>query len=209
VRENRFYRLLSQHRVRAGADYVAYVRAVLSGTQSARVDFGDYDLRFFDDLGEMRQEILRLDEEEGLARLLAGYAWRWRSKNDPEAHDIELDGVRLRWNSTPVDWVSSPSSVHEVGSIHTIQGYDLNYAGVIIGPDLYWDHDRGRIAFSRADYHDVSGKKNNAMLGITYTDDDLLQYVRNIYAVLLTRGIRGTFVYVCDPGLRAHLRTFF
>ena len=85
---------------------------------------------------------------------------------------------------------------------------DLNYAGVIIGNDLRWEAATDRIMFDRANYHDASGKKNNNKLGITYSDEDLLQYVRNIYAVLLTRGIRGTFVYVCDPGLRAHLRRF-
>jgi DUF2075 family protein len=66
-----------------------------------------------------------------------------------------------------------------------------------------------RIVFDRENYFDVQGKKNNAMLGITYSDDDILAYVRNIYAVLLTRGIRGTFVYVCDDVLRGYMRPYF
>jgi DUF2075 family protein len=205
--DDRYYRLFAQHRVRAGSDYVAYVRAVLRGESPSRPDFGEYDLRFFDDLGTMRDEIRRLDESVGLARLLAGYAWPWRSRRDRDAYDIEIDGVQLRWNTRIVDWVNSPTSIDEVGSIHTIQGYDLNYAGVIIGPDLRHDPDTGRIVFDRPSYHDVNGKKNNPMRGITYSDDDLLQYVRNIYSVLLTRGIRGTFVYVHDPALREHLRS--
>lgn len=89
-----------------------------------------------------------------------------------------------------------------------MQGYDLNYAGVIIGPDLRFDKATGRVVFSRVDYFDKKGRENNPKLGITYSDDDLLEYVRNIYTVLLTRGIHGTYVYVCDPDLREHFRKF-
>lgn len=209
--EGRSHQLRTQHRVRAGEDYVGYVRGVLSDTppEPGPNRFTGYDLRFFEDAAEMHREIKRLDASEGLARLLAGYAWRWKSKNDPSAVDIELDGLGLRWNGTAMDWVASEGSVEEVGSIHTIQGYDLNYAGVIIGPDLKYDRENARMVFDRSSYYDTQGKMNNRMLGIEYSDDDLRAYVRNIYAVLLTRGIRGTFVYVCDGELRAHLRPFF
>ncbi len=206
----RVYPLRSQMRIAAGTDYVGYVRAALSDTPpSVREDFGEYDLRFFGDLGEMRREILRRDAEHGLARLVAGFAWPWRSKKDKDAFDIELDGERLRWNSTDRDWINSPGAINEVGSIHTVQGYDLNYAGVIIGNDLRYDAVTERVVFDRAEYHDKKGRENNPKLGITYSDDDLLQYVRNIYTVLLTRGIRGTYVYVCDPAMRERLRKLF
>ena len=68
---------------------------------------------------------------------------------------------------------------------------------------------RPHASFDRANYHDKKGKENNPKLGRQVTDDDLLTYITNIYAVLLTRGMRGTFVYVCDPALREHLRPFF
>lgn len=208
--EQRYYRLQSQMRVRAGEDYVGYVRSVLSGTQDGGPQtFEDYDLRFFDDLGAMRRELRARERRHGLSRLLAGYAWRWASKNDPTAFDIEIDGERMRWNSTAVDWVSSAGSVEEVGSIHTVQGYDLNYAGVIIGPDLRYDATAGRIVFDRSNYRDARGLTNNKARGITYTDEDILVFVRNIYTVLLTRGMLGTYVYVCDPALREHLRPYF
>ncbi|MDX6587677.1 MAG: uncharacterized protein QOI31_2150 [Solirubrobacterales bacterium] len=207
----RLHRLRTQHRVRAGEDYIGYVRAILAG-EARRPHpraFAPYDLRFFDNLGDMRAEILRLDEAEGLARLLAGFAWKWTTKSDRTAYDIELDGFSLRWNGTDRDWVASEGSVEEVGSIHTIQGYDLNYAGVIIGPDLRYDTDRERIGFDRTNYFDSQGMKNNIQRGITYSDEDILRYVRNIYGVLLTRGIRGTFVYVCDDALREYIRPYF
>lgn len=208
-REQRHYRLQSQMRVQAGQDYVGYVRGVLDGRITQPETFEGYDLRFFDHLGDMRHELDRREEESGLARLLAGYAWKWQTKNAPHLYDIEIDGQKLRWNSTDVDWVNSPTSVLEVGSIHTIQGYDLNYAGVIIGPDLRFDTATQRIVFDRENYADPRGTMNNRALGITYTDDDILVFVRNIYAVLLTRGMLGTYVYVCDPVLREHLRGFF
>lgn len=113
--------------------------------------------------------------------------------------------MELQWNSTATDWVSSSTSRYEVGSIHTIQGYDLNYAGVIIGPDLSYDEASGRVVFNRDSYFDVKGKENNSKLKIAYTDEQIREYVINVYNVLLTRGILGTFLYVCDVPLRNHL----
>ena len=201
----RFFQLHSQMRVRAEADYVGFVDRLLRGEVTEIPDFGDYDFRIFDNLGEMRAEIQKKNSEHGLARLVAGYAWPWRSKEDAGAFDIELDGVRLKWNTTATDWINSPTSVDEVGSIHTVQGYDLNYCGVIIGNDLGYDPDTGQFFFNRASYFDKRGKENNARLGITYTDEDLLEYVRNIYRVLLTRGIRGTYAMAAEPSLNARL----
>jgi DUF2075 family protein len=169
----------------------------------------NYDLRFFENFAEMRTEISKMDAEFGLSRLLAGFAWKWKSKTDPSAIDIEIEGVQLQWNQTQTDWVNSPTSASEVGSIHTIQGYDLNYAGVIIGEDIRFDKSTQKIVLNRKNYFDVKGKEKNTFLNIEYSDDDVLQLVLNIYRVLLTRGILGTFVYVCDPGLRDHLRPFF
>lgn len=204
---HRRYPLSTQMRVRAGADYVQFVRDVLRGEPNAteRRDFGDYDLRVFDNLAAMRREIFDRNDEHGLARLIAGYAWEWKSSRDKEAFDIELDGVRLRWNSQAKDWINSPASIHEVGSIHTVQGYDLNYAGVIIGHDLRYDPHSRRLFIDRGSYRDAKGKENNKQRGIAYSDDDLLEFIRNIYGVLLTRGMRGTYVYVCDPALREYI----
>lgn len=206
----RLYPLRSQMRITAEQDYVGYVRAVLSETPpAARKTFNGYDLRFFTGLTEMRREVRLREEEHGLSRIIAGYAWPWRSKTDKSAFDIEIDGERLRWNSTQRDWINSPGAIDEVGSIHTVQGYDLNYAGVIIGRELRYDTSTNRIVFDRSSYHDKKGRENNPKLGIVYSDEDLLEYVRNIYVVLLTRGISGTYVYVTDEPLRQHLAGYF
>jgi hypothetical protein len=213
--KHRHYPLATQMRVQAGADYVDYVRRMLGASKESGPSepllpqsFEGYDFRLFESVSEMRDEVLCKEREAGLSRLLAGFAWQWVSKNDKTLYDITVDGQQFRWNSTQTDWIASPKSLDEVGSIHTVQGYDLNYAGVIIGPDLRFDPRTRRLFVDRASYFDKKGKENNKALGKKYTDEDLLRFVRNIYAVLLTRGIRGTFVYVCDPALRDYLRGF-
>ncbi|WP_062297452.1 DUF2075 domain-containing protein [Demequina maris] len=211
--EDRRYPLMTQMRVKAGDDYIGYVREMLSDyAPEAPRTFEGYDLRFFDDLGSMRDAILSRNREHGLARLAAGYAWPWNSKGskaDDEIFDMEIDGIRLCWNREATDWINSRTSVEEVGSIHTVQGYDLNYVGVVIGRDMYFDVKSQRIRFDRAHYFDKKGRANNNLRGLSYSDDDILGMVKNIYSVLLTRGMLGTYVYVCDEALREHLRPFF
>ncbi|GAA4489406.1 DNA/RNA helicase domain-containing protein [Microbacterium panaciterrae] len=203
------FHLMTQLRVKAGSDYIGFVRSALRGEDPVRPDFGDYDLRFFDDVGEMRTAIRDADRRFGLSRLVAGYAWDWVSKKDPAAFDIELDGERMRWNKAEKDWINSPGALDEVGSIHTVQGYDLNYAGVIIGLDVQLDPATGRIVADRDAYRDKKGKENTGHLKNVFSDDELLTFIRNIYGVLLTRGMLGTYVYVCDPALRERLRRAF
>jgi len=207
---NRYFVLESQMRVKAGSDYSGFIRALLDGkVKEEAPDFGDeYEFGIFKDLGNMRDAIIQRDHEFELSRLVAGYAWVWKSKRDKNAFDIEEAGLKLRWNSTDKDWINSRNSLHEVGSIHTVQGYDLNYAGVIIGRDLRMDPHSGEIYFDRANYFDKKGFENNPRLGITYSDQDILEYVRNIYSVLLSRGIRGTFIYVCDEPLREYFMKY-
>ena len=207
--EERYVRLWSQMRLASGSDYVDYVRRMLSEAPPKPATFSNYEFRLFDDLNDMRRAILEKDEKVGLARMVAGFAWKWITKasKDPQAYDIDIDGCRLRWNSTDTDWISSPDAGNEVGSIHTVQGYDLNYAGVIIGRDLRLDPTSGRIRLDRNNYFDVKGKENNRRRG-PYSDEEILSFVTNIYSVLLTRGMRGTYVYVCDSALREYLAQF-
>lgn len=207
-RSKRLYPLSSQMRVLAGQDYIDYIRKILAAQSPEPLEFSGYEFRIFDSLADMRHAIRDREAEHGHARLLSGYAFEWKSKGDPNGFDIEIDGVRLPWNRTVTDWINSPTSVDEVGSIHTVQGYDLNYAGVIIGGDLRFDASAGRMYFDRSSYYDAKGMQNNPRLGVQYGDDDLLKFVTNIYSVLLTRGMRGTFVYAVDQPLRAYLRRF-
>lgn len=208
-KSSKHFKLQSQMRVMGGEPYLEFIRAMFTAEMIPAVGFKDYDLRFFDDFKQMRDAIAEQEQRHGLSRLLAGFAWEWKSKLDPNAYDIEIDGIQMRWNTTAKDWIDSPTSSREVGSIHTIQGYDLNYAGVIIGNDIGYDPESAKVTFNRSSYFDVKGRENNKQLGIKYSDEEVLTWVLNIYRVLLTRGIRGTYVYVCDPALRSHLAGYF
>jgi DUF2075 family protein len=205
------FKLTSQMRVEGGEDYIEYVTGVLDQSyQGPKKTFGKYEVQLFENFGEMKATLELRESEHKLARLVAGYAWKWVSKGkNGKPFDITIGDYKMKWNGTDKDWISSPTSVNEVGSIHTVQGYDLNYAGVIIGQDLYFDTQLGRVMFNRANYFDVKGRENNRQLGIVFSDNDLLAYVKSIYRVLLTRGIKGTYIYVCDPALRSYLKQYF
>jgi DUF2075 family protein len=206
--QKRLYPLDTQMRVKGGQAYLDFARALISDNPPSQLpDLGDYEFEMFDDLGAMHQRIRERDAEYGLARLVAGYAWKWRSRGKSGLHDIELDGVALDWNVSDVDWIASKTSLEEVGSIHTVQGYDLNYAGVIIGGDLRIDPETGRLIADRKNYFDAKGKANNRMRGQKTSDEDLLRYITNVYRVLLTRGMRGTYLYIVDPQLRDRIRS--
>jgi len=152
----------------------------------------------------MRGAIYSKDKEKGLARIVAGYAWTWKTKKgSTQNYDIELDGVKLVWNSTTSDWVNSKDSLKEVGCIHTIQGYDLNYTGVIIGPELSYDKSKKEFFIKEDEYKDINGKK-----GVT-DKEELKRYIINIYKTLLTRGIEGTYVYIVDSDLKDFFKQYF
>lgn len=207
--DNRWFPLARQMRVRAEADYVGFVRSLLRGAlpPGETADFGDYDLRLFDSVNEMREAILAREREVGLARLVAGYAWDWKTRGNEPGFDFEIEGTQFTWNRTDKDWINSPTSIDEVGSIHTVQGYDLNYAGVIVGEDLRFDEATQRVVVNRESYRDRKGKENLSKLQQKTTDDDLLRLVQNIYAVLLSRGVLGTYIYVADDALRRYFQS--
>ena len=119
---------------------------------------------------------------------------------DEGKFDIEINGAKFIWNTKFDGWLSSPNSTNEIGCVHTIQGFDLNYAGVIIGNELRYSEEKG-LYIDRKNYKDSNGLK-------TASDEELLQYILNIYKILFTRGMLGTYVYVCDDGLRNYLRKY-
>lgn len=203
-----YFQLHSQMRMKLSEidKYKALIDALFGDRpieESDVPDFSGYDFRIFTNFKEMHEALTRREEEYGLSRMVAGYAWPWISKGDKSdsaPYDFELDGVSMRWNRTVESWVHSPTAFQEVGSIHTIQGYDLNYAGVIIGADVELD-ESGKYRVNKNNYHDKRGKANNKVANEKTTPERLRRYVANIYKVLLTRGIRGTYIYAEPSGL--------
>jgi DUF2075 family protein len=189
--------LTSQLRVLAGEKYSHFLDDILRNKLTEHLAFSGYDLRLFKNLRDMVDAIKKLDREYGLCRLVAGYAWEWVSKENKDLFDIEIQNQQLKWNSTVKDWINSPNAPNEVGCIHTVQGYDLNYVGVIIGPELTYEN--GEMTFHADRYKDRYGKHSSL------TDKELFSYIVNIYKTLMTRGILGTYLFACDEGLSNYL----
>ena len=193
------HELVSQMRVEGGTDYLQFIDDLLSLAKPKEFDQSTYDFQMYDDVHKMVEDIKRHDSRHTLARVVAGYAWPWQTKKGKGDYDIEIDGLKLVWNGTTTDWVNSKNAINEVGCIHTIQGYDLNYAGVIIGPELSYDEIEDKLIVDDKKYKDFNGKRSITEPG------ELQQYIVNIYKTLLTRGIKGTYVYVVDERLRNRL----
>lgn len=202
--------LEAQMRVRGGGEYLDYIFDILNGGDPLPRAFNGYDLALHESFADFVESFDRTYASHDLSRMIAGYAWEWKTrrntKTPPAPYDIEIDGIGLRWNCTYENWVGkgadNPEIAHEVGCIHSIQGYDLSYAYVIIGDDLVVDEETGQLQANRSSYFDRNGYA-------TATPEELTRYIKNIYYVLLTRGVMGTHVYVANPVLREYLRRFF
>lgn len=133
--------------------------------------------------------------------MTAGFVWKWETKKHRDAFGIVIEGVPKRWNSSQKDWVNSPNAINEVGCIHTVQGYDLHYGFVVLGPDIYYDTDKGAVCANKANFKDAVAKKKAS-------DDDLQTIIVNAYYVLMTRGMLRTYLYVCDPALKEYLSRY-
>ena len=196
-----YYTLLTQMRVLGGNDYIEFVSSMLKAECTEKFSSEKYDLKIYNDFSIFEKDMYSKEDECGLTRMVAGYAWPWISKKDNTLKDIEIQGVGRMWNHCTEGWVHTDEAINEVGCIHSIQGYDLNYAFVILGEDIGFDKESGKIKVYPDNYYDMNGKK-------TATEDELLDYIRHIYYVLLTRGIRGTYLYVCNDELREYLSQY-
>jgi hypothetical protein len=174
------------------------------------------------DLDERNNRVVEtgksFDELSGNCRLVAGYCYDWDQsrggskgldRTDTTAYDIVLDNgtFKAKWNlrhaGLPADysWLNDPLSVDEVGCIHTCQGLDLKYCGVIIGKDIIYRD--GHIQFDKS-----KNAKSDVASGIRNATDDMAEkLIRNTYHVLLTRGMKGTYVYCEDEQLRDYLKS--
>lgn len=196
-----YYNLLTQMRVKGGDDYIAYVKNMLSGKAQRKNTFPEYELKLMTDFKKFNDLMYQKEKEVQLVRMAAGYAWEWVSKKDKSTYDIEIQGIKKRWNHCTEDWVRSDEAINEVGCIHSVQGYDLNYAFIIMGNEIGYDWEENRIIVRAQNYYDQNGKS-------TAGYEELKEYIQHIYYVLLTRGIRGTYMYVCDPGLRKYISQY-
>ncbi|MFI3236640.1 MAG: DNA/RNA helicase domain-containing protein [Lachnospiraceae bacterium] len=200
-RVSKYFKLSTQMRVRGGNDYIGYIESLLQGKQENKIEFNNYKFGVFRDFKAFEELMYKLERIEGLTRMISGYGWDWSSKKDATKYDIEIQGVKRKWNHCTEGWVHSKKAIDEIGCIHSIQGYDLNYAFVIFGREISYDPNTKQLIVNRSLYFDENGKK-------TTTDDELLGYIKDIYYVLLSRGIKGTYIYAYNEALQEYLANF-
>lgn len=187
--------LTSQMRVLGGNNYIDFVDKLLTGSNDlSRWESHVYELKLFRNIHDFIKNMEGKESQYKLCRTISGYSWEWLSKKEPSTPDLVIDGIEFFWNRIDEDWINSTTSITEMGCIHTTQGYDLNYAGIIFGSDIRYDNEAGRIETIAANYYDRNGKA-----GIS--PDDLHDYIIKIYKTIMYRGIKGTFIYCYDPNL--------
>lgn len=191
--------LKTQVRSKGGHYFTDFVNGLLDVnlSQDAKFESNEFELYLFNNIRSLQNTIFEKEDKEGLARLVAGYSWDWASKNDKTAYDIEIEGLRLQWNSQYERWVNSDNSINEVGCIHTTQGYDLNYVAVIFGHEIDFDSTSNKIVIYPENYKDKNGKNST-------NEIELFQYILNIYKTLLLRGIKGVYIYCCNKSLEKY-----
>lgn len=208
--------LSSQFRCNGSDGYLAWVDHVLRIRETANTSLEgiDYDFRVFDDPNELRSVIERKNRRANKARLVAGYCWDWNSKKDPERFDIELPehDFRARWNLDKhgSKWLIAEDSISEIGCIHTCQGLELDYVGVIIGEDFVIRDGiavTNAAARSRSD-RSVRGYKKRLKEDRESALADADMIIKNTYRTLMTRGMKGCFIYSADAETREHFRSF-
>lgn len=196
---NTQYRIkVSSYRTDLANNYVKYIKYMLgiSDIKPRSLEFYEYDyFKICDEMKEVDNYILDKKEKFPFknSKIVAGYS-RPKNSSDIEGENRktwhEIDKI---WNKNYRKWASTDND--EVGAIHSIQGYDVDYIGVIIGNDI--EYRDGEIKINKDNYYDRNGK-----LGID--DKALLKYVKNIYYTLLTRGIYGIRIFIEDEGLREY-----
>lgn len=207
--------LTSQFRCNGSEGYLAWLDNTLEirPTANQLLDPAEYDFRVFDDPVEMHDLITAKNQANNRSRVVAGYCWPWPSNKDPEAWDIQLPqfGYQKRWNlSTDGSlWIVKPGSIQEVGCIHTCQGLELDYVGVIIGDDLtYRDGLIVTDATQRASSdQSVRGLKKMMRDNPKRARELADIIVKNTYRTLMTRGMKGCYVYCTDKPLAEYLRS--
>ncbi len=207
--------LASQFRCNGSDGYLSWLDHTLGVRETANtlLDTGDYDFRVLDSPAELHDLVALKNAANDRSRVVAGYCWAWPSKKNPQAWDIEMPefGYRRRWNLDQDGslWIVTPGSVDQVGCIHTCQGLELDHVGVIIGPDLQFRDGRLVVDASRRAASDQSVKGLKAMAKEDPQKAEALAeaIVKNTYRTLMTRGMKGCYVYCTDKPLADYLRS--
>ena len=206
-------KLSSQFRCNGSDGYLSWLDNTLQIRETVNIQLSaeDYDFRIFSDPNQLFETIKEKNKISNKARVVAGYCWDWNSKTNPNDYDITLPEFhfRKRWNlNTDKNlWIIGNKSIEEIGCIHTCQGLELDYVGVIIGPDMRYENGQIITDVTRRSNHDQSVKGFKSL--IAQNKSKALQsadeIIKNTYRTLLTRGMKGCYVYCCDKPLAENL----
>jgi DUF2075 family protein len=206
--------LESQFRCNGSKGYIAWLDDVLEIRQTANADGFDlaYDLQVFEDPQTLHESIAAKNEQTRLSRVVAGYCWEWEKdgRSDPDTYDITIGDYERSWNLDTSDpWAIAEGSIDEVGCIHTCQGLEFDYVGVIIGEDLKYRD--GQIVVD----HEARATTDRSLFGIKKMFDEepekaaatAEEVIKNTYRTLMSRGMEGCYLYCCDDQLQEYLKS--
>lgn len=206
--------LNSQFRCNGSDGYLAWLDNILQIRETANEEITDleYDFKIVDTPSELRDIIFEKNKLNNRARMVAGYCWRWPSKKDSSAYDIEFPeyDFRMKWNLTEdgSTWIISPESVNQIGCIHTCQGLEVDYIGVIVGEDLVVR--KGKIIADpskrASSDSSVKGYKRLMKEKPLETKEMIDLVIKNTYRTLMTRGMKGCYVYFVDEETREYFK---
>lgn len=205
--------LTSQFRCNGSDGYLAWLDDVLEIRETANYDIEgiDYDFEVLDSPDEMRQKVIEHNQGSNKSRILAGYCWNWprAGRADTNTHEITIGDFEISWNLDGGEaFALSPTSINEAGCIHTTQGLEFEYVGVIIGDDLRYEGDHVVTDYTKRAGTDQSIKglkkmeREDPKHALKLADE----IIKNTYRTLMTRGMKGCYVYATDPNLRSYLK---
>ena len=171
----------------------------------------DYDFRVFDDPNDLYKEIKERNKVNNKSRLVAGYCWNWQKngQNNSDVHDITIGDFSISWNLKDSEaYAIEENSINEAGCIHTVQGLEFDYVGVIIGEDLRYENGKVITDFTKRAASDksISGIKKMVQenpLKAKAIGDEI---IRNTYRTLMTRGMKGCYIYCVDKRLNEYFK---
>lgn len=205
--------LISQFRCNGSDGYLAWLDDVLEIRDTANLDMKDidYDIRIMDSPNEVRDLIIERNRSRNQSRILAGYCWAWlkEGQNNSDVHDIKIGDFEMSWNlGNTSTFAIDENSVNEIGCIHTSQGLEFEYAGVIIGDDLRYENGHIVTDFTKRAKTDQSlrGIKKLYQENPEQALKEADEIIKNTYRTLMTRGMKGCYVYCTDKNLAKHLR---
>lgn len=210
-----YLELESQFRCNGSDGYLAWLDNLLEIRQTANVNISELNYQFevVDDPNNLRKRIDIYNSERNKSRIVAGYCWPWNSKKDKKAMDIVIPehNFGMQWNLTQdgMLWIISPESVNQIGCIHTCQGLEVDYVGVIIGPDMVIRNGQWicRPEFRASSDKSVHGLKSLIKKDPIQGNKMANLIIKNTYRTLMTRGMKGCLVFSTDAETQNWLKS--